>query len=346
MPTTTPRQDSPPTLRPRDRRRRRVIVITLLGWVAANAVALAAAGRALPFDWPGVGDRSAAGQVLDADLRALEALLIIALAYALTRRRAVPVPELAARAPGRRAALRETLLLLAYGACGLLGGFVLARAFGWHPFGFHLAGSVFGTHEHVAPAEALTWACYNAAVYGVVPLLWFGRRHPAAALNLTSRDRRADARLVAVVLLVESVVQFAALRPAIVGLDGAQLALGVPLTFALFLLGAVLPAMVFIYCLLVPRFLRLTGSVAATVVLGGLTYAAMHLWDAWTVFDSPGHAALSIVFLLFTYVPPGMVKTTLTVRTGNAWVHVWAYHALVPHTLVDTPHVTHVFGIR
>jgi hypothetical protein len=25
---------------------------------------------------------------------------------------------------------------------------------------------------------------------------------------------------------------------------------------------------------------------------------------------------------------PGMIKTVLTLRTGNAWVHVWAYHAL------------------
>jgi hypothetical protein len=323
----------------------RPLVVLALGWLLAGAIVLVAAGRTLPFDWPEASGRSPLEHLADFNGRALEAGLIIALVYVLTRRRAVP--GIASRAPADRAlALRETLLLLAYGAGGLLGGYVLGRALGWHPFGFHLAGSVFGTHEHVAPAEAITWACYNLVVYAVVPLMYFRRRYSATDLNLTSNDRRADAKLIAAVLLVESAVQFAALKPAIVDLNGPQLLLGVPLAFVLFLAGAVLPAMVFVYCVLVPRFLRLTGSAATTIILGGLMYAAMHLWDAWTVFTSPGDAVLSIVFLLFTYFPPGMVKTTLTLRTGNAWVHVWAYHALVPHTLIDTPHVTHVFGIR
>ena len=43
-----------------------------------------------------------------------------------------------------------------------------------------------------------------------------------------------------------------------------------------------------------------------------------------------------MIFLLFTYLGPGMIKTFLTLRTGNAWVHVWAYHAFA-HTLIDTP---------
>ena len=104
--------------------------------------------------------------------------------------------------------------------------------------------------------------------------------------------------------------------------------------------------MIFIYAILVPRYLRLTGSTAATVVLGGLTYTAAHAWDAWTVFGSVGGAALSVAFLLLTYTGPGMIKTLLTLRTGNAWVHVWAYHALAPHTLVDTPHLVEALHIR
>ena len=35
-----------------------------------------------------------------------------------------------------------------------------------------------------------------------------------------------------------------------------------------------------------------------------------------------------------------------TIRTGNAWVHVWAYHALAPHTLVDTPYTVEIFHLR
>lgn len=104
--------------------------------------------------------------------------------------------------------------------------------------------------------------------------------------------------------------------------------------------------MVFVYAILVPRYLRLTGSTASTVILGGLTYVLLHIWDAWTVFTSPGNAVLSVIFLTFTYFGPGMIKTFLTIRTGNAWVHVWAYHAFAPHTLSETTHMVKVFGIR
>jgi hypothetical protein len=324
--------------------RQRSVHLAALGWLAANAVVLAVAGDALPFDWPTAAARTPVGRLVDANLVLVEVLLLTALAYWLTRKRALP--NLADRAPERSVAARETLLLLLYGAGGLGLGFILARLAGWHPFGLHLAGSIYGTHEHVSPAESIVWAVYNLVVYAVVPLLFFRRRYSTEALNLRSNNRRADTVLIGVILLIESLVQIAALDPQTFDLTAGQLVLGLPLTFTLYLAGAVLPAMIFIYAILVPRFLRLTGSTTTTVILGGLTYTALHIWDAWTIFNSPGNAALSIVFLLLTYFAPGMFKTVLTVRTGNAWVHVWAYHALAPHTLADTPHMVHVFHLK
>ena len=324
--------------------RQRSVHLAAIGWLAANAVVLAVAGDALPFDWPTAAARTPVGRLVDANLVLVEVLLLTALAYWLTRKRALP--NLADRAPERSVAARETLLLLLYGAGGLGLGFILARLAGWHPFGLHLAGSIYGTHEHVSPAESITWAAYNLVVYAVVPLLFFRRRYSTEALNLRSNNRRANTVLIGVILLIESLVQIAALHPQTFDLTAGQLVLGLPLTFTLYLAGAVLPAMIFIYAILVPRFLRLTGSTTTTVILGGLTYTALHTWDAWTIFNSPGNAALSIVFLLLTYFAPGMFKTVLTVRTGNAWVHVWAYHALAPHTLADTPHMVHVFHLK
>jgi hypothetical protein len=35
-----------------------------------------------------------------------------------------------------------------------------------------------------------------------------------------------------------------------------------------------------------------------------------------------------------------------TVRTGNAWIHVWAYHAVASRTLIDAPHVVQIFRLR
>jgi hypothetical protein len=351
MPSTRQQQPTAPaTTPPRQRRwptgllRRRSVQLALAGWAAANLVILTLADATLPFDRPVVDDRSVTQQVLDANFALLEALLLIAVTYLLTRNRTIP--DVAARAPQRALARRETLLLLGYGVLGQLGGLLLGRLLGWHPFGFHLAGTLYGTHEVVSAAEAITWAGYNLAVYAIVPYLLFRRRYSAEALNLHSTDRRNDLLVIVVVLAIETSVQLSALGAEIFQLRGRQLLVGVPLTFLLYFVGTVLPAMVFIYCILVPRYLKLTGSVATTVLLGGLTYMLVHSYDAWTAFGSARDALLSVAFLLFLYVGPGMVKTVLTLRTGNAWVHVWAYHALAPHTLQDTPLLVKVFHIR
>lgn len=341
----------PPDVRPRLPQRgsaallrRSSVHLAVLGWLAANALVLAVAGDALPFDWPNATAQTPVGHLVNANLGLVEVLLLTALTYWITRKRTVP--NLADRAPESRVAAREVLFLLLYGAGGLCLGFILARLVGWHPFGLHLAGSIYGTHEHVSPAEAVAWAAYNLIVYAVVPLLFFRRRYSPEALNLRSSDRRADAILITVILVIESLVQIATLGLKIFDLTAEQLVLGIPLTFMLFFAGAVLPSMIFVYALLVPRFLRLTGSTVTTVILGGLTYTALHIWDAWAIFNSPGNAVLSLGFLLLTYFAPGMFKTVLTVRTGNAWVHVWAYHTVAPHTLADAPHVVHVFHVK
>ena len=323
---------------------RRSVLVTAGSWAAANVVVLVTAGGALPFDWPDRPDRSSVEALVEANLALLQVLALMALVVFLTRKR--QPPDLLSRAPTLPVARRESALLLCYGAAGLLGGFLLARAFGWHSFGLHLAGTIYGTHDIVHPAEAIVWAVYNLLVYAVVPLLVFRRRYSPTELNLRSTDRANDAVVIVVVLAVEATFQLLALPPTTSDLSVRQLALGATITFLLYLAGAVLPAMIFLYAILVPRFLRLTGSAAATVILGGVTYALLHVWDAWLVFDSPRDAVVSILFLGFTYLGPGMIKTVLTLRTGNAWVHVWAYHAIAPHTLLDTTHTVEVFGFH
>src|SRR4029077_3856229 len=96
----------------------------------------------------------------------------------------------------------------------------------------------------------------------------------------------------------------------------------------------------------VSRFQKLTGSTAATIVLSGFTYASLHLAEYWTRYDTPAHAALSVIFILLFFGGPGMVKSYLTVRTGNAWVHLWGYHVIWPHVTGDTPIFVKIFGIE
>jgi len=41
-----------------------------------------------------------------------------------------------------------------------------------------------------------------------------------------------------------------------------------------------------------------------------------------------------------------MVKSALTLRTGNAWVHAIAYHAIAPLVTLDIPNIVRILGIR
>jgi hypothetical protein len=148
-----------------------------------------------------------------------------------------------------------------------------------------------------------------------------------------------------IVLAIESAFQLLVFRNNILSLTPRQLLAGAPISFAVFFIGTVLPTMILIYAILLPRYLVLTGSTISTVLLGGLTYAGMHIVEGWSAFDSPRDAALSLIFVLLGYFGPGMIKSVLTLRTGNAWVHVFAYHAVAPHVIVDAPLMVKIFGI-
>lgn len=313
-------------------------------WVVAYISVLQLAHGSLPFDRPAVAQRPFAVQVAAPTIGMIQIFVLMVLAFLLTRKRIIP--DIAARAPERRVALRETVLVLVYAALGQAGGWIVGPALGYRPFSFHIAGSVFGcTATPLEPTEVWIWALYNFLVFAVAPYLYFRRRYTNSALNLRSSNRRNDSLLIFVVLAVESAFELCVFDKTILSLSPRQVLLGAPLTFAVYFIGTVLPTMVLIYAILLPRYLRLTGSAISTVLLGGLTYAAMHIVEGWSTFDSARDAALSLLFVLLTYFGPGMMKGVLTLRTGNAWVHALSYHAVAPHVIVDTPLIVKVFGI-
>ena len=195
------------------------------------------------------------------------------------------------------------------------------------------------------PAEVWIWALYNFVVFAVAPYLYFRRRYTSTELNLRSTNRRNDTLLILIVLAIESAFELSVFDKSILRLNPTQVLLGAPLSFAVFFIRTVLPTMVLIYAILLPRYLKLTGSAISAVLLGGLTYAAMHIVEGWSAFDSPRDTALSLIFVLLTYFGPGMIKSVLTLRTGNAWVHALGYHAIAPHVIVDTPLMVKIFHI-
>ena len=115
-----------------------------------------------------------------------------------------------------------------------------------------------------------------------MPYLWFHRRYSAAQLNLRSTNRTNDLLVIVFVAVIESLVELGAF-PGIFQLSARQLLIAAPLAFGVFMIGTVLPTMVLIYAILIPRYLKLTGSSATTVILGGVTYAAMHIVEGWSV---------------------------------------------------------------
>jgi hypothetical protein len=312
-------------------------------WITGYIVVLWLSHGSLPFDRPAIARLPFALQLAMPTIGMIEVFVLMAVTFLLTRTRTVP--DMAARAPERRAALRETIGLLVYAALGQIGGWVVGPALGYRPFSFHIAGAVFGCSVPPARIEVCVWALYNFLIFAVAPYIYFRRRYSDAKLNLRSTNRRNDAVVILVILVIESAVELATFGNNILKLSLHQVIIGAPLTFLIFFVGTVLPTMVLIYAILLPRYLKLTGSAISTVLLGGLTYAAMHIVEGWSLFDSPQHLALSLIFVLLQYFGPGMIKSVLTLRTGNAWVHAVSYHAIAPHVLVDAPLIVKVFRI-
>ncbi|WP_340644105.1 hypothetical protein [Phenylobacterium sp.] len=310
-------------------------------WIAAHVAVLALAGGYLPFDRPAVAQLPFAVQVAVPTIGMVEVLLLMLVVYGLTRRRVV---DIAARAPDRRRAGWEVGLLLTYAMLAQVGGWLLGPALGYRPFSFHVAGTLFGCSVPATPGEIWTWMTYNFVAFALLPYLWFRRRYSRESLNLTSSAPRNDLLVILVVLAIETAFELSAF-PGILSLSPRELAAAAPLAFVIFFLGTVLPTMVLIYAILLPRYLKLTGSPTVTVLLGGLTYAAMHLVEGWSLFDTARDTALSLLFVALGYVGPGMIKSFITLRTGNAWVHALGYHAVAPHVVADAPMIGKVFGV-
>jgi hypothetical protein len=323
--------------------RERSFQVALVLWVASSFAVFPLSGGKLPLNRPALANFSVSFQVIASTVALVFTLLQMTIVYLLTRRRTVP--DMAGRAPDTALARREVWLLWAYGVLVLLAGrWIGLRLFG-EGIGLHLNGSLFGMTRMVSPREVWAWAFFNFVFLAVIPYVIFrARGYSREFLNLKSANLKNDTLVIFVIMAMG--IAFDLSGGGFLKLSGRQMLLGASLTFVTHLLGTGLQVMVFIYAILFPRYLKLTGSPVATVLLGGLSYAVLHVFEYWTLYDSLPHALLSIIIVLLTFVPPGLMKSYLTLRTANAWVHLWGYHAITPHVTADTPMVVKIFNIH
>src|ERR1700678_3906614 len=270
-------------------------------------------------------------------------MLMFGLVALLTRKR--PVIDLAQRAPERYMARRETLAMWAYVAVVMVAG----RLIGQHLFGeglaLHLNGSLVGATRVQSPIEVYTWAAYNGILLALIPYVVFRMRgYSNQQLNLKSANLKSDIIVIAVVLAIGCFMDLT-LNGNFLRLTHHQQIAGGLMSFVLHLFGTDLPVMIFIFSVLLPRSAKLTAPVTA-FLLGAASYPAMHVFESWTRYDSLAHSALSVIVVFLFFFPPGLMKSFLTLRTGNAWVHVWGFHAISPHVTVDTRLIVRDFDIR
>ncbi|MEW9699267.1 hypothetical protein [Paenibacillus sp. SI8] len=272
--------------------------------------------------------------------------VLIGVTFLFTRKKTAP--DLISRSPEKSVSQKEAFLILVYSFAVLLIGHYLGKLMGYHGFGMHMHGSFYGLtdHDQVSPNEMIGWTSYNFVFLFVIPYLYTRfRGYSHESLNLKSMNRGRDFFLILVILILESLWEIS-VNAQFFKLSPHQMVVGGMLAFILNFLGTVLPAMFIIYCFLLPRFYRLTGSALATTLLGGFTYAGFHLFEYWTAYDSLTNAIISISLVFLQFVGPGIIKSYLTLRSGNAWVHVWSYHAIAPHVIADTPEIVDIFEIQ
>jgi hypothetical protein len=316
--------------------------ITLVIWFLLGAAAILLCRNGVPLDRPELATLPPITDVLNNSIGLFMIILLIGIISFLARHR--PPPNLVERAPERRIALREMLAMWVYGAVVLFAGRIIGQHYFGEGIALHLNGCLFGATHMQSPAAVYTWAAYNGILLALLPYLIFRwRGYSREALNLRSANWKNDALIIAVVMLIGCAYELGG--PNIFQLTPHQQLVGGALSFVLHLCGTDLPIMIFIYAILLPRYARLFSPPVAFLV-GAVSYPLMHLFESWTHYDSPYHAAVSVIFVFLTFFPAGVMKSFLTFRTGNAWVHMWGFHAITPHVMVDTRLVVHDFDIR
>ena len=315
--------------------------LAILLWIAGIVLVIFLSDN-IPFDRPIIEDTSTLTNVLIAQGILFYGILLIFVAYLLTRKRTyVNVEE---RFPDAkiRQVKNETLGLIIWGALAL------GLGKGVFDLGLHLHGSIFGVQDQysIDTQEIFTWVTYNFTMFALIPYVAFRYLgYSNYQFFLVSQNRKNDLLIILAYLAIQLPIDFLYTNFALVEYSADQLAIAIPFYFFIHFFGTALPIMIYLQSLLLPRIYLLSKSYIQTIMFSGLAYASLHLFEYWTNYQTLKTAIISVVFVFLQFFGPGLVKGYLTMRTGNAWVHVWAYHVITPHLSSDTPHLIDLLDI-
>jgi hypothetical protein len=312
--------------------RQRALYVAIIVWLLLCGVGLLFS-RYAPFF---------GGLVVGSSKYLVLVVLMFGLVALLTRKR--HVIDLAQRAPEPPTARRETLAMWAYAAAVMVAGRLIGQHFFGEGIALHLNGSLVGATRVQSPIEVYTWAGYNGILLAFIPYVVFRMRgYSNEQLSLKSANLKRDVLVIVVVLAFSAGMDM--MGPNIFQLTRYQQLVGGLMSFWMHLFGTDLPIMILIYSILMPRYFKLFSPMTA-YLLGAVSYPTMQILESGTRYDSIRAAAMSSTFVYLLFIPAGLMKSFLTWRTGNAWVHVWAYHAISPHVTVDTRLIVKDFGIK
>ena len=173
---------------PKIRRRRRValsVVVTVGIWAALTLAIFPLSQGSIPFQLKLFQDKGTPflGQVFTFEGSLVLALVIIGVAYLVTRHR--PVPDLAARAPAVAVARVETLAMVGYAIVAQIAGVVLGLSVSAYAISLHMPGTLYGLSGPYTPQAAIIWTIYNFVVYALLPFAYFRwRGYSLEQLNL------------------------------------------------------------------------------------------------------------------------------------------------------------------
>ena len=321
--------------------RRRSLQIAVLVWLVVSVSAILLTHRGIPLHIPALNQMNPVFAVAFSSIAVVVLLVEMGVVLLLSRGR--PFPRLDLRAPECPVAKKEMCFLWIYVALVMFAGRYIGLRFFGDGIAMHLNGSLVGATRIQSPLEVCTWAVYNGILLALIPYVVFRRRgYSHEALNLKSTNLKNDGLMIAVVLLMSCLLDLTG--PNLFQLSPHQQIVGGLFSFSLNMAGTDLPIMIVIYAILLPRYVKLTSPVTG-YLLGAVSYPILHLFESWTRYDTVSDSVVSALFVFLIFFPPGLMKSFLTVRTGNAWVHLWAFHAISPHVTVDSRLIVRDFDI-